>query len=335
MQPTGYIQLELTSRCNLACAACPRSAAGMQLLQQDMPPEIFERAVEETIRPGRHYHLQGWGEPLLREDLPELARSIRERGGLPSITTNGTLLTEELAGRLVGAGLEFITISFGDGRSGVTVEDVAGALRLLKREKRRRGASQPLLCASFEMTRSGVDIFRTAVGALKRAGAERLIAINPILVLTAEQEANLLSGISNLGEKKSALWTVRRAALAAMWRSIPFHIEPIEPRMPAVCREDPLGSLFIGPSGDVSPCVFLGLPCDGDYAARFLGRDVRRRRVVMGSLRDSSLAQVWNSDGYRDFRNAFEARHGAGSKSEGSRPPLPGPCRECLRSLGY
>jgi MoaA/NifB/PqqE/SkfB family radical SAM enzyme len=335
MQPAGYIQLELTSRCNLACAACPRGAGGLQLRERDMPRDIFERAVDETMHPGRHYHLQGWGEPLLREDLPELARSIRERGGLPSITTNGTLVTEELAGRLVEAGLEFITISFGDGRSGVTAEDVAGALRLLKSEKRKRGATRPLLCASFELTRSGVGGLKGAVVTLKRAGAERLIAINPIMVLTAEQERNLLSGIPDRGEKKSALWAVRRAALAAMWRSIPFHIEPIEPRMPAVCREDPLGSLFIGPSGDVSPCVFLGVPCDGEYAARFLGRDVRRRRVAMGNLQESSLAQIWDSDNYREFRNAFEARRGAGSKDEESRPPLPGPCRVCLRSLGY
>ena len=103
----GYIQIEVTSRCNLSCSACPHGAPGLNLDDQEIPRVIFDRLVESTIRPGQRYHLQGWGEPLLRGDLPELARFIADRGGLPSVTTNGTLITAELADRLIGSGLDF------------------------------------------------------------------------------------------------------------------------------------------------------------------------------------------------------------------------------------
>jgi MoaA/NifB/PqqE/SkfB family radical SAM enzyme len=304
--------------------------------------------VAATVRPGRHVHLQGWGEPLLREDLPDLARAVAERGGLPSVTTNGTLLTPELADRLVTAGLDVITISLAGGcpeiqagsRPGTDLAAVLGAFRLLREVKRRRRRRRPLLAASYEMTRRSIESFRQAVRQLKRAGAECLIAIQPLLALTPEQEANLVLNLTEPRDREEALKPLRRAAAAAMWRSLPFHTEPVEPVPVPVCREDPLGSLFIGASGDVSPCVYLGVPTNETLTVRYRGQITRRQRASMGNLHVTSLRDIWHSPEYACFRQAYLTRKGEATRRGMGSPadiwaPLPAPCRGCPRGLGH
>jgi MoaA/NifB/PqqE/SkfB family radical SAM enzyme len=344
----GFVQIEVTSRCNLSCPACPHGALGGSLSQFDMPRDLFERIVDQTVRPGRRYHLQGWGEPLLRDDLPELVRSISERGGRPSITTNGTLITPPLADELVAAGLDFITVTIGGGntqaqrsnRPGAELETVLDAVRALRRARKRQRIRTPLLAASYELTRSSVASLPEAVARLKKAGARKLIAIQPMLTLTAAQERNLLACVTDPAEQEAVERALRRATVATMWRSLPFHCDPIDPDPEPVCREDPLGSLFVGAGGEVSPCVFLGLPTDETLTIRCLGREASRGRVSMGSLHRSTLAQIWNGPEYAAFRQGWGARRAAAERGssrggEELEPPLPHPCRGCPRALGY
>jgi MoaA/NifB/PqqE/SkfB family radical SAM enzyme len=298
-----------------------------------MPRDVFERAVEATIRPGQRYHLQGWGEPLLRPDLPDLARSIAERGGLPSVTTNGTEVTPDLAQSLVDAGIEFVTFSVAGGRPeaqrrnrpGTDLEGILESVRVLKKARKKGRRRKPILAASFEMSRTSVDSLGDAVKKLKKAGVERLIAVHPILTLTAEQESNLVFDPTGKRTEERTVKALRQAAVAAMWRSLPFDFDPIEPDLGSVCREDPVRSVFVGASGDVFPCVYLGLPVEGAYPIRYLGREVIRRRVSMGSLRERTLEEIWSSPDYVAFREAFS--------TTGRTPPEP--CRSCLRALGY
>jgi MoaA/NifB/PqqE/SkfB family radical SAM enzyme len=332
----GIVQLEVTSRCNLSCPTCIHSVASRALLRRDMPREIFDRAVDATVREGQRYHLQGWGEPLLRRDLPELARSIVDRGGRPSVTTNGTRINPDLAAELVEAGLEIVTISIAGGdaeaqrsnRPGSDLERILDAFRTLEAAKKRQRSKRPLLAASYELTRSGVPSLPDLVGALKKAGVQRLIAINPILVLSAEQERNLLVDVTDPAEEESLLRALRRAAVATMWRSLSYHCEPVlEPALRRACPEDPPNSLFIGAGGDVSPCAFLGIPTEGTLSARFLGRDVPWKRVSMGNLNEA----------FRTAHLAQATETKTGSPPIGSEPAasLPEPCRGCLRALGY
>jgi radical SAM protein with 4Fe4S-binding SPASM domain len=147
------------------------------------------------------------------------------------------------------------------------------------------------------------------------------------MALAADQRANLLAAPLDEQEKTDSLRALRRAARAAMWRSISFYFEPLQPKITAVCREDPLGSMFVGASGDISPCAFLGVP-------------VEEARVAMGNLNDSPLDEIWNSKVYVAFRQAYMARK-AEAEERGPllrgelESPLPEACRGCLRARGY
>ena len=115
--------LELTRRCNHRCLYC-YTVWGQPALGYPAPPEVEMSAAEiaalieklQSEVPVEYIALSG-GEPLLREDLPEILAFIRSRGITPIIITNGTLLTEEcVAATMVGGSYEVSLHSY---RAGV------------------------------------------------------------------------------------------------------------------------------------------------------------------------------------------------------------------------
>lgn len=108
-----YLRVSLTDRCNFRCVYCV-PPQGMPLMQ---PCEILTageivRAIRIFAELGiRRVRLTG-GEPLLRKELVEIVRSIKEIGLIEdlSVTTNGSLL-EPLLTPLKEAGLDRLNIS--------------------------------------------------------------------------------------------------------------------------------------------------------------------------------------------------------------------------------
>jgi organic radical activating enzyme len=103
------LNVELTSRCNVACSYC-RVTAGLVRRARDLPLERLEQLLRET--PGLQTLLPfQWGEPLLYEALDEALGMARRFGLRSYLTTNGTLLDADRFRRLAHAGLERLTVS--------------------------------------------------------------------------------------------------------------------------------------------------------------------------------------------------------------------------------
>jgi radical SAM protein with 4Fe4S-binding SPASM domain len=108
------ILFECTQRCNLDCVYCYNiwKAPGGRAVPE-MPTLRTIRLLNRVVRQTgcRQVAFTG-GEPLLREDLLELAAFLRLRGVRTSVLTNGTLLdrrwVEDL--RAVGVGLFQVTL---------------------------------------------------------------------------------------------------------------------------------------------------------------------------------------------------------------------------------
>ena len=101
-------KLKITPRCNLRCNFCLfwRSPPAEELTTAEACRVLDEAADLDC----RKVHFSG-GEPLLREDIAELAARGVSRGLRVSITSNGTLLTRELAMALLEAGVRGFSIS--------------------------------------------------------------------------------------------------------------------------------------------------------------------------------------------------------------------------------
>ncbi len=105
--------VEVTSRCNLRCAMCPRQAPGGRDHDGDLDEEVFERLVPAFPRT-EALVLNGVGESLLH---PKLERFVeRARRDLPGsawigFQSNGQLLGRDRARGLVRAGVDRVCLS--------------------------------------------------------------------------------------------------------------------------------------------------------------------------------------------------------------------------------
>ena len=89
--------LEITARCNLECRHCyinlpsndPKARSGELTLQE------IDAIADQAVSLGVLWVLLSGGEPLLREDFPEIYLSLKRKGLLVSVFTNATLVRNE------------------------------------------------------------------------------------------------------------------------------------------------------------------------------------------------------------------------------------------------
>jgi cyclic pyranopterin phosphate synthase len=115
-RPLRDLRVSVTDRCNFRCGYCmPREVFGeaYEFLprRQILTFEEITRVARIFVGLGvRKVRLTG-GEPLLRQDLPDLVRMLHEIPDLDlALTTNGSLLPQ-LAQPLADAGLSRVTVS--------------------------------------------------------------------------------------------------------------------------------------------------------------------------------------------------------------------------------
>lgn len=104
--PPAHIQFEPSSRCNMNCVHCehdknrknPKDASLNQLV-----------SIIEGFQPS-YITLNGYGEPLLCEELPDMIAYARNKKILVNTTTNGLLLGK-YAEKLIESGLNLLNVS--------------------------------------------------------------------------------------------------------------------------------------------------------------------------------------------------------------------------------
>lgn len=82
------VYIEITNRCNLTCAFCPRTDRPLA----DMDPALFSKIIEELRPITEQVYLHVMGEPLMHPEFPGLIRICSGHELPVAITTNGSLL---------------------------------------------------------------------------------------------------------------------------------------------------------------------------------------------------------------------------------------------------
>jgi radical SAM protein with 4Fe4S-binding SPASM domain len=100
----------ITRRCNLHCVHCYASAADRPF-EGELTTEEALGVVDDLADFGVPVVLFSGGEPLTRPDLFALSRYARERGMRAVLSTNGTLITDEVAHKLRAQGFSYAGIS--------------------------------------------------------------------------------------------------------------------------------------------------------------------------------------------------------------------------------
>ncbi len=85
------IYLEITNVCNLDCTFCHKTARAKKL----MSAQEFDLLIGKLAGKAKYLYFHLMGEPTLHPLLPHFIRTARDKGFLPMITTNGSLLGEK------------------------------------------------------------------------------------------------------------------------------------------------------------------------------------------------------------------------------------------------
>lgn len=122
------VALEVTRSCNLDCIHC-RAAASKGPFKDELTKNELFRILEDIKEIASPVIILTGGEPLLREDLFEIAKKAFSLGLKPVLATNGTLITDSVAKEIKASGIARVSISLdgGDAKSHDEFRKMPGA----------------------------------------------------------------------------------------------------------------------------------------------------------------------------------------------------------------
>lgn len=282
------LHLEVIAACNLKCTHCfagelPRKERPLSLDELD---KLFSQmAALGTFRLG----LTG-GEPLLRKDLFQIIDLALGHGLCPCVTTNGLLITDEIAREFGRRELVWLNVSL-EGASEKSNDAIRGAgtfdgvierLRILRKHSR--------FTMAFTVLSSNLHETRACAELAEEVGADTAVFRPLYPVGVARHHLELMPTFEQYNDALNTL-----AAMQEDHHLILRHIDPFSP----VSRDGAQSVIYqnhgcgagnlvcsVSVSGDVSPCSFLG---PDSYTA---------------NVREQSLAEIWHeSRGFRAIRS--------------------------------
>jgi len=165
MAPPLKAQINLTRKCNLKCIFCWQrtyddlskfSEKEKIELKKEMPEKRLKELVEECGKIGvQEITITGNGEALIRKDLVlDLMKIVKKYGMRGNLTTNGTLITSDMAKEMVEIGWDYVLISMQtpDAESQDRIRQVKGSykktvdgIKLINKWKKKLNKSYPKL----------------------------------------------------------------------------------------------------------------------------------------------------------------------------------------------
>jgi MoaA/NifB/PqqE/SkfB family radical SAM enzyme len=117
-----WIAWEITRRCNLNCVHC-RSSSELEIVgHPDFSLEEAKRVLDDISSYASPVVVLSGGEPLLREDVFDIAAYGTEKGLRMCLATNGTLVTDEICEKIKKAGIRMVSLSL-DGSTAAVHDD--------------------------------------------------------------------------------------------------------------------------------------------------------------------------------------------------------------------
>ncbi len=106
-----WIAWEITRRCNLRCVHC-RSSSEMEIKgHPDFSTSEAFRMLDDIAGYAKPVVVLSGGEPLVREDVFDIARYGNDKGLRMCLATNGTLVTDEVCEKIKSSGIRIVSMS--------------------------------------------------------------------------------------------------------------------------------------------------------------------------------------------------------------------------------
>ncbi len=272
------VYFSITKSCNFSCRHC-FSSSGSSYPDELKTPEI-KKLIDEMASIGCFELSLGGGEPLLREDLPEIIAHANLRGVSVRLSTNAAAATKEAARRLKGLKIKSLKISMEGGSEKVYdyIRGKSGSFRkTLRGIKNLKELSIPISLQMVFM-KPNISELPSLIRIAEKLKVEKILLETIMPVGRAAQNPQLLLTL----EESNKLW---EAALKIQKNThikieIPHYV-PFRAGQNLMfdgfgCK---CGTLIchIDPRGNVSPTGFL--------------KDL----FSAGTIREKTLKQIWDN----------------------------------------
>ena len=307
----------LTRRCNLECAHCYIAAGPHESAATELDTATCLGIVDQvlSVNPAPMLILSG-GEPLLRDDLNEIAHYASAHGATVVVGTNGTLLTDERIAALQAAGVRGVAVS-------------VDSLRPSYHDNFRhgRGALADVQAALERLRAARLDfIIQTTVTKGNRGELERLVAwsadegavsFNCYFLVSTGRGASLtdlapaeyevvLADLARWERTYRGRMLVRAKCAPHFMR----HVHQTDPDSPVLNYQTrcPCGTQYcrITPDGKLTPCPYLP-EAAGDLRRQSFA-DIWRSAPLFQRLREGSLGGKCGVCEYRALCGGCRAR---------------------------
>lgn len=303
---------EVTRSCNLNCVHC-RAAAGLGPYSGELERAECTRILDEIAQVSKPIVILTGGEPLLREDIWEIARYGSDLGLRMVMATNGTLVIRKTVEKMKSSGIQRVSISL-DGATETghdAFRQVPGAFQgaLAGIEALKQGGMEFQI--NTTVTRHNVHDVGKILDLTVKLGA---VAHHLFLLVPTGRAREMVNQEVEATEYEELLhWFLQKG------RQVPIHLKATcAPHYYRILRQEAhrmgekvdfatygldavtrgcLGGTsfcFISHRGTVQPCGYLELDC--------------------GDLKRNSFIEIWNNSevfqSLRDF-TAYKGKCGS------------------------
>ncbi|MFH1060902.1 MAG: radical SAM protein [Pseudomonadota bacterium] len=185
--PPFRLWVDLTSRCNLACAACAQRMLPDHQ-RRHMSDALLESLAGQVGALGCEVNLFHRGEPLMHPDFARWLARFRESGArLIRLHTNATLLSAERVSELIADPPDLLTLSidtldpvaYTANRRGALLEHTLAGVQRLLAARRAVGAPAPRITLLLMGAQHWGQAEKDRLASLQAAGLDRVVHRNP------------------------------------------------------------------------------------------------------------------------------------------------------------
>ena len=293
---------ETTRRCNLKCKHC-RAVAEDHPYDNELDTKASFRLLDQIAEVGKPIIILTGGEPLLRQDIFDIADHGTRLGLRMVMAPNGTLITPENAARMKESGIKRISISL-DGSTPETHDDFRGVpgayAHAIQGIENARAAGLEFQI-NTTITKTNLDQIPKILALAEELGAaaHHIFLLVPTgrgkyivdTAINAEEYEKTLNWFYDQREKTSLqlkatcaphYYRILRQRAKADGKKVSFETHGLD----AVTRGCLAGTgfCFISHVGRVQTCGFLDVTC-GDITKQTF-KDVWENSTVFNELRD-------------------------------------------------
>jgi MoaA/NifB/PqqE/SkfB family radical SAM enzyme len=196
-------------------------------------------------------------------------------------------------------------------RPGSDFQKVTQQVAALCSRKRSLGRQRPEVVLLFMKMRPNLAELPDLLQLASELGVDRVNATNLDFV-AAPTMKDLTLVASRPDPEITAIF--EQAQRQAEKSSLPFRNVGVTPLSDlVVCDANPLKNVFVTAAGDLSPCVYLGLPVPGTFSRQFFQESYPVRNYFYDNVEAQDFSVIRQQPAYQEFTGVFRNRVAANS----------------------